>query len=386
MGQDPRVEPVIPHLDSDKQRQRAESLLVTAYRSGITEPKELANFMGQVQHESQNFSRLEENLNYSGSRLYDVFRDRNGLTAAKAQELAKIPDRAERQQAIAEQVYGGQEGKAKLGNTEPGDGYTFRGRGYMQLTGRYNYTAHGKAAGIDLVNHPELAADPGNAEKLAVQYWNTTVHGNVQARTDVAMAGSIINTGTARHKNPKGLPDRQANAAAWETALNKGYLQEALARHPLAPDEPTAQRPAAPDALNHPLQLKPDHQLSSQSLRLIHDSKQHVRALADKHQLPWDPGMDNTVYALARQAREQGLTGITHLKVADGQIRFAQYDGLTLKDGALDARAAANTETQQSIARMAQADQPPAQNQARAHDAAPAQAPTRSMASPAMSM
>ena len=257
MGQDPRVEPVIPHLDSDKQRQRAESLLVTAYRSGITEPKELANFMGQVQHESQNFSRLEENLNYSGSRLYDVFRDRNGLTAAKAQELAKIPDRAERQQAIAEQVYGGQEGKAKLGNTEPGDGYTFRGRGYMQLTGRYNYTAHGKAAGIDLVNHPELAADPGNAEKLAVQYWNTTVHGNVQARTDVAMAGSIINTGTARHKNPKGLPDRQANAAAWETALNKGYLQEALARHPLAPDEPTAQRPAAPDALNPPCNSSP---------------------------------------------------------------------------------------------------------------------------------
>lgn len=96
--------------------------------------------------------------------------------------------------------------------------------------------------------------------------------------------------------------------------------------------------------------------------------------------------MDNTVYALARQAREQGLTGITHLKVADGQIRFAQYDGLTLQDGALDARAAANTETHQSIARMAQADQAPAQNQVQAHDAAPAHASTRSMASPAMSM
>jgi predicted chitinase len=62
--------PDIPNLNSDAQRQSAESLLVAAYRSGLTDPKELANFMGQVQHESQSFSRLEENLNYSGSRLY----------------------------------------------------------------------------------------------------------------------------------------------------------------------------------------------------------------------------------------------------------------------------------------------------------------------------
>ena len=57
----------------DTQRQRAESLLVAAYRSGITDPKELANFMGQVQHESQNFTRLEENLNYSARRLPEVW-------------------------------------------------------------------------------------------------------------------------------------------------------------------------------------------------------------------------------------------------------------------------------------------------------------------------
>ena len=59
--------PDIPHLNSEQQRQRAEALLVTAYRNGITDPRELANFMGQVQHESQNFTRLEENLNYSAS-------------------------------------------------------------------------------------------------------------------------------------------------------------------------------------------------------------------------------------------------------------------------------------------------------------------------------
>lgn len=359
--------PDIPHLNNNTQRQRAESLLVVAYRSGITDPKELANFMGQVQHESQNFSRLEENLNYSGDRLYEVFRNRNGLTAAKADEIGKIPDRTERQRAVAEVAYGRPAGKAMLGNTEAGDGYAFRGRGYMQLTGRRNYTAFGKATGLDLVNHPELAADPDNAEKLAVQYWKTAVQSNSKARTDVTVAGSIINTGVAGNKNPNGLADRQANAAAWEKALNNGYLQEALARHPL-PEQT-------------PLNLKPARELSPQSLRLIQDSEQHVREVAERHQSPWDAGMDNTVYALARQARDQGLTGITHLKVADGQIRFAQYDGLTLKDGALDARTAANTEARQSIDQMAQADAQPTQQQATA-----ASAPTRTMASPAMAM
>ena len=381
----------IPGLATARQRERAESLLVTAYRSGITDTKELANFMGQTQHESQNFTRLEENLNYRGSVLWDTFKGggkvlpRNGLTEKEAGELAAIEDPQQRHKAIANKIYGGEWGDAALGNTEPNDGYEYRGRGYIQLTGRDNYADYHRKTGLDLVNRPELAANPGNAETLAVQYWKDKVQPKTSDRASVTDAGSIINTGRVG-RAVKGLPDRQANAAAWETALNKGYLQEALARHPLAPDELAAQRPAAPEALNQPLQLKPDHQLSPQSLRLIQDSGQHVRALADKHQLPWNPGMDNTVYALARQAREQGLTGITHLKVADGQIRFAQYDGLTLKDGALDARAAANTETHQSIARMAQADQAPDQNQVQARDAAPAQAPTQSMASPAMSM
>ncbi|MCU0763636.1 MAG: hypothetical protein MUF76_11910 [Hydrogenophaga sp.] len=67
--------------------------------------------------------------------------------------------------------------------------------------------------------------------------------------------------------------------------------------------------------------------------------------------------MDNTVHALALEAREQGMTGITHLRVQGGQIRFAQYDRLSLREGALDARAAANTDATDSLALMASADQ-----------------------------
>ncbi|MDO9032416.1 MAG: glycoside hydrolase family 19 protein [Hydrogenophaga sp.] len=366
--------PNIPHLNSEQQRQRADSLLVNAYRSGITDPKELANFMGQVQHESQNFSRLEENLNYSGSRLYEVFGPRNGLTSKKADEIAAIPDKTERKRAVAEQVYGGQHGAEALGNTEPGDGYTYRGRGYIQLTGRGNYAAYAKATGLDLLNQPELAANEANAERLAVSYWRTAVQSKGQARTDVIEAGSIINTGSIG-RQVKGLADRQANATAWEKALNSGYLQEALARHPLQ-QEPTS--PSNVD--NQPLQLKPTHQLSPQSLQLIQQSEQQVRAIADRHQLPWNPGMDNTVHAVAQQAREQGLTGITHMKVHDGQIRFAQHDGYALREGQLDARSAANTDARESLTRMAQADQRPA------HGSAFSATPTRAAESPTMTV
>ncbi len=97
--------------------------------------------------------------------------------------------------------------------------------------------------------------------------------------------------------------------------------------------------------------------LSPESQQLLNDSEQHVRTLAGRHDIPWDQGMDNTVFALAAQAREQGMTGISHLNVADGQIRFAQYDGQVLKEGQLDARVAANTEAGDSLAQMASADQ-----------------------------
>jgi putative chitinase len=65
------------------------------------------------------------------------------------------------------------EGRADLGNTQPGDGERFKGRGSIQLTGRANYTAAGAALGLDLVSHPEMAASPGVGFRVAVWYWIT---------------------------------------------------------------------------------------------------------------------------------------------------------------------------------------------------------------------
>lgn len=118
-----------------------------------------------------------------------------------------------------------------------------------------------------------------------------------------------------------------------------------------SPQSPTTPQPAKSSSLPG---ARAD--LSDTSRQLLQDSEQHVQQLAGQNRLTWDQGMDNTVAAVARQAREDGLTGITHLKASGGDIRFAQAEAYGLKEGALDARAAANTPVQESEAALAIAD------------------------------
>ena len=95
--------------------------------------------------------------------------------------------------------------------------------------------------------------------------------------------------------------------------------------------------------------------LASGAQRLLADSERHVRALSDKHHLPWDRGMDNTVAAVARHAQALGLSQIDHLAVKDGHIRYATHDGAFIKEGALPARQAANVPAEQSLGELARA-------------------------------
>ncbi|MBT9551050.1 MAG: hypothetical protein IV088_09400 [Hydrogenophaga sp.] len=113
--------------------------------------------------------------------------------------------------------------------------------------------------------------------------------------------------------------------------------------------------------------------LVPQAWNLLRDSGHHVRQLAERHGLPWNPGMDNTVAAVAQQARADGLTGINQFNVKDGQIRYGQYDGYTLKDGRVDARVAANTPEAVSRDGLAQTDQ--AMNQQQPEQALPERSP-----------
>ena len=121
-----------------------------------------ASFIGQCQHESANFSRLEEGLNYSASRLMAVWPSRfPNLDVAN--QYANNPEK------LANKVYGG---RADLGNTQDGDGFKFHGRGVIQLTGRSNYIVCGQALGIPLDETPELTLQPEWAVMSAGWFWN----------------------------------------------------------------------------------------------------------------------------------------------------------------------------------------------------------------------
>jgi len=105
------------------------------------------------------------------------------------------------------------EGRADLGNTQPGDGVRFKGRGLIQITGRSNYAAAGKALGLDLLNHPELLEETSNAARSAAWWWSA--HGCNE------LADSGLFTAITRKINggTNGLSGRLALWAKAKTAL-----------------------------------------------------------------------------------------------------------------------------------------------------------------------
>lgn len=134
-----------------------EALLAAAAKHGIT-GRALASFLGQVHHESGGFSRLAESLNYSVAGLRETFKDHR-ISDADCAKFGRTPTRPANQSAIANIVYGGAFGRDNLGNTEPGDGWKYRGRGFIQTTGRANYREVGMEANPDGLLDPEQSAE-----------------------------------------------------------------------------------------------------------------------------------------------------------------------------------------------------------------------------------
>lgn len=114
----------------------------------INTPLRLAHFLAQCGHESGGFRVVNENLNYSAKGLQGIFR-KYFPTPALAEQYQRKPEK------IANRVYGGRMGN---GPEASGEGFKFRGRGYIQLTGKQNYTAFAKAIGEDVVANPDLVA------------------------------------------------------------------------------------------------------------------------------------------------------------------------------------------------------------------------------------
>ena len=120
----------------------------TAVKFNITSPLRLAHFLAQCGHESGGFTAVQENLNYSSKGLQGTF-GKYFPTLALAEAYARKPEK------IASKVYGGRMGN---GPEATGEGFKFRGRGYIQLTGKANYTAFDKFVPEDTITNPDLVA------------------------------------------------------------------------------------------------------------------------------------------------------------------------------------------------------------------------------------
>lgn len=135
----------------------------TFARFGILTPRQQAAFIGQCGHECGNFRILEENLNYRAETLMKLW-PRRFPTLEIANQYARQPKK------IANKVYAD-----RMGNRDEasGDGYRFRGRGCIQLTGSANYYHAGQALGVDLIMNPEMVATPQYAALTAGFFWST---------------------------------------------------------------------------------------------------------------------------------------------------------------------------------------------------------------------
>jgi putative chitinase len=165
----------------ERARLMARELEAGRYDAGLTSPLRVAHFMAQLHHESAGFSRLEESFAYKPERLDAMFSAVKDEDDAKAL-LAKGP------QAVANRVYGG-----RLGNVEPDDGWRYRGRGLIQLTGRANYAKACEWASRDLLDNPDQAADPVIACKIALAYWRWKALNDEADRDDLEAVTRAVN-------------------------------------------------------------------------------------------------------------------------------------------------------------------------------------------------
>ena len=164
----------------------------------ITTERRVAHFLSQCAHESANFKRLEENLNYSAKALRAVFGRYFGDPPKRdADEYHRQPE------MIANYVYMDEFRKYKMGNIHEGDGWLFRGRGLKQLTGRENYTRFGDSIGMTAEEAAEYVQSFNGAIQSACWFWDTNHLNDIADGDNVKLMTKKINGGSI------GLEDRQ---------------------------------------------------------------------------------------------------------------------------------------------------------------------------------
>ena len=160
-------------------------------------PRRLAAWLATIAHESARLTTLVENLNYSAQGLARTwparYADMTGAPNRLALDIARIPP------AIANLTYAGRMGN---GDAASGDGWRYRGRGLIQITGRANYAASGAELGVDLIAKPELLGQPHCAALSAAEWWCRHGCNSLADTGDMAAVTRRVNGGLT------GLDDR----------------------------------------------------------------------------------------------------------------------------------------------------------------------------------
>ena len=192
---------------------QSSALLFTRFvEAGVTSPQELANVMGNASVETGGFSTMDERFGYRSVEQV-VSAVSSAATRNTRSEIQSALDSHDPER-VAHVLYDNRPG---ISNTSPGDGWKYHGRGYFQYTGKANYETFGHKFGYDLVNHPDMAADPETAAKLAIAYWKDRVP--AADRTDAYASGVAINGGE------NGAEDRVTRSESWAKVITPELIQ-----------------------------------------------------------------------------------------------------------------------------------------------------------------
>lgn len=224
------------NVDSGDAATRRNALERQIAAAGIDDPATRAAIMSQAHHETGGFNATEENFNYSGNRLFELYGAGNTYgnkvrfnSVGEANALV-----SQGQSAVGDVIYGG-----RMGNTDEGDGFKYRGRGAFQLTGRDNYKRYGEMIGVDLESNPELVNDPEIGAKVAVAYYQDRVSGRGIDSSNTDAVSRAINGGTV------GLQDRRDLFASYMMQPGQGTSGTMLADAQAETDAAMAAREAA---------------------------------------------------------------------------------------------------------------------------------------------
>ena len=216
----------------------------------ITTPLRIASFMAQCAHESSDFRNLEENLNYSVENLLKVFPRYFGKGKADPAQYARNPEK------LANYVYMdvNRSKSGALGNTQPGDGWKFRGGGIKQLTGRSNYAVFGGDLGMTADEAAAYVRTKKGAFESACWFWKKNDLAKFADADDIVGMSKRINGGKIgladrkeRYTRTKAIMSSSPRPAAAPTAVNDQITDSVTQKAPTT--YPTIQRRSTGDVV-----------------------------------------------------------------------------------------------------------------------------------------